>query len=156
MLEDKNIQLVTKHRIFTEAEFHARYAIYTESYNKIVRIEARTTVDMAMRQILPAVLHYARHLSEGLVSKQALGLSSRADKALLGRITTLSDSLYDGCERLKALLEKIPSNDVDAAAYFHKAIIPAMDAVRNDADALEELTDKSYWPFPTYSDLLYY
>ena len=155
-LEQKNIDLVTKHKIFTEAEFHARYAIYTESYNKIVRIEARTTVDMAMRQILPAVLHYARHLSEGLVSKQTLGLSSRADKELLSRISALADSLYDGCEQLKALLEKIPADEVEAATYFLKSIIPAMDAVRNDADALEELTDKSYWPFPTYSDLLYY
>ena len=155
-LEEKNVQLVTKRKIFTEAEFHARYAIYTESYNKIVRIEARTTVDMAMRQILPAVLHYARHLSEGLVSKQALGLSSRADKALLERITFLADSLYDGCERLKRLLGTIPSDQAEAVAYFHKVIIPAMDAVRNDADALEELTDKSYWPFPTYSDLLFY
>ena len=155
-LEEKNVQLVTKHKIFTEAEFHARYAIYTEAYNKIVRIEARTTVDMAMRQILPAVLHYTRHLSEGLVSKKALGLSSHADTALLQRITALADSLYDNCEQLKALLEKIPKNQVEAATYFHKIIIPAMDAVRTDADALEELTDKSYWPFPAYSDLLYY
>ena len=155
-LAEKNVALVTKHRIFTKAEFHARYAIYTESYNKIVKIEARTTVDMAMRQILPAVLHYARHLSEGLVSKQALGLSSRADKELLHRITELADSLYDGCERLKALLGKTPERHEDAALYFHKVIIPAMDAVRRDADALEELTDKSYWPFPTYADLLYY
>ena len=155
-LEAKNIQLVTKRKIFTEAEFHARYAIYTEAYNKIVRIEARTTVDMAMRQILPAVLHYARHLSEGLVAKQALGISSRADQELLHRITSLSDSLYDTSEHLKELLCKIPAGAVDAAAYFHKIIIPAMDAVRSDADALEELTDKSYWPFPTYSDLLFY
>ena len=155
-LEEKNVQLVTKHKIFTEAEFHARYAIYTEAYNKIVRIEARTTVDMAMRQILPAVLHYTRHLSEGLVSKKALGLSSHADTTLLQRITGLADSLYDNCEQLKALLEKIPKNQVEAATYFHKIIIPAMDAVRGDADALEELTDKSYWPFPAYSDLLYY
>ena len=155
-LAEKNVALVTKHRIFTEAEFHARHAIYTESYNKIVRIEARTTVDMAMRQILPAVLHYARHLSEGLVSKQALGLVSRADKDLLCRITTLADDLYDHCEALKSKLAVIPAEQCSAADYNLKVIIPAMDAVRSDADALEELTDKSYWPFPTYSDLLYY
>ena len=143
-LEEKNIQLVTKHKIFTEAEFLARYAIYTESYNKIVRIEARTTLDMAMRQILPAVLHYTQHLSDGLVSKQALGLSSRADAALLRRITVLADDLYDDCEKLKALLSQIPEDQVAASSYFHKNIIPAMDAVRADADALEELTDKSY------------
>ena len=155
-LAEKNVALVTKHRIFTEAEFHARHAIYMEAYNKIVRIEARTTVDMAMRQILPAVLHYARHLSEGLVSKQALGLSSRADKDLLHRITALADDLYDHSEALKARIAAIPAEQSAAADYNLKVIIPAMDAVRCTADALEELTDKAYWPFPTYSDLLYY
>ena len=155
-LAEKNIALVTKHKIFTEAEFRARHAIYTEAYNKIVRIEARTTVDMAMRQILPAVLHYARHLSEGLVAKQALGLSSRADKELLHRVTELSDVLYDSCEALRVKLTAIPTDQNLATDYNLKVIIPAMDAVRNAADALEELTDKSYWPFPTYSDLLYY
>ena len=155
-LEEKNIRLVTKHKIFTEAEFRARHAIYTESYNKIVRIEARTTLDMAMRQILPAVLHYTRHLSEGLVSKQALGISSRADSQLLRRVTELSDQLYENCEILKSLLGTIPADQTEAASYFHETVIPAMDAVRAAADALEELTDKSYWPFPTYSDLLFY
>ena len=152
----KNVELVTKHNIFTEAEFRARHAIYTESYNKIVRIEARTTVDMAMRQILPAVLHYTRHLAEGLTAKQTLGLTCRADSELLQRITVYADSLYDSCEMLEVLMNKIPENQDDAALYFNKVIIPAMDAVRSAADALEELTDKSYWPFPTYSDLLYY
>ena len=109
-----------------------------------------------MRQILPAVLHYARHLSEGLVSKQALGLSSRADKELLRRVTELSDDLYDSCEALKMKLTAIPADQNLAADYNLKVIIPAMNAVRSTADSLEELTDKSYWPFPTYSDLLYY
>ena len=155
-LEEKNIRLVTKRRIFTEAEFRARHAIYTESYNKIIRIEARTTLDMAMRQILPAVLHYARHLSEGLVSKQALGMVSRADSQLLRRITECSDTLYDNCEILKSRLGMIPADQIAAASYFHESIVPAMDTVRAAADALEELTDKSYWPFPTYADLLFY
>ena len=155
-LSEKNVALVTKRKIFTEAEFNARHAIYVEAYNKIVRIEARTTVDMAMRQILPAVLHYTRTLSEGLVSKQALGLKCRADSDLLNRISELTDALYDSCELLKAKLEAIPNEHTAAANYNHEVIIPAMDAVRNNADALEELTDKTYWPFPTYSDLLYY
>ena len=155
-LAEKNVALVTKRKIFTEAEFHARHAIYTEAYNKIVRIEARTTVDMAMRQILPAVLHYARYLSDGLVSKQSLGLSSRADSELLRRITALADELYDSCEALKAKIDAIPADHDAAAQYNHKIVIPAMDAVRCAADALEELTDKAHWPFPTYSDLLYY
>ena len=155
-LAEKNVKLVTKHNIFTEAEFRARHAIYLEAYNKSVRIEARTTVDMAMRQILPAVLHYIRKLSEGLVAKQSLGIKSCADHALLQRLTELSDALYDGCDALKTKLDTIPKEPSDAAQYNLNVIIPAMDAVRTAADALEELTDKALWPFPTYSDLLYY
>ena len=155
-LADKNIRLVTTHRIFTEAEFRARHAIYQEAYNKIVKIEARTTVDMAMRQILPAVLHYIRKLSEGLAAKQSLGVGSRADSALLQRLTALSDALYEGCEALKAKLNAIPADPAAASQYNLQVIIPAMDAVRSAADALEELTDKALWPFPTYSDLLFY
>ena len=155
-LAEKNVALVTKHRIFTDAEFHARHAIYVEAYNKIVRIEARTTVDMAMRQILPAVLHYSRKLSEGLVSKQSLGLTCRSDSELLRRISSLADDLYENCEELKAKLDTIPGNENDAAQYNRNVIIPAMDSIRNAADALETLTDKSLWPFPTYADLLYY
>ena len=109
-----------------------------------------------MRQILPAVLHYARYLSDGLVFKQKLGLSSRADSEVLRRITALADELYDNCETLKAKIDAIPADHDAAAQYNHKVIIPAMDAVRTAADALEELTDKAHWPFPTYSDLLYY
>ena len=153
---EKNVQLVTKRKIFTEAEFRARHAIQMESYSKIVRIEARTTLDMAMRQILPAVLHYTRHLSEGLVSKQSLGLSCRADSDLLRRITALADQLYDSCEGLKEKLSVTGMSQMEAVRYNHAVIIPAMDAVRAAADSLEELTDKAYWPFPTYSDLLYY
>ena len=75
---------------------------------------------------------------------------------LLNRITNLSDVLYDSCEALKAKLGKIPADHNLAADYNLKVIIPAMNAVRSTADSLEELTDKSYWPFPTYADILFY
>ena len=155
-ISPKNVELVTKHGIFTEAEFRARYVIYTESYNKIVNIEAKTTLDMAMRQILPAVLHYTRHLSEGVMNKKSLGIACRAENTLIERISALADTLYDSCEKLRVDLEPIPAQPEDAAKYYCGVIIPDMDAVRGAADALEQLTDKAYWPFPTYSDLLFY
>ena len=99
---------------------------------------------------------YSRKLSEGLVSKQSLGLTCRSDSELLRRISSLADDLYENCEALKAKLDTIPGNENDAAQYNRNVIIPAMDSIRNAADALETLTDKSLWPFPTYADLLYY
>ena len=155
-ISPKNIDLVTRHGIFTEAEFRARYAIHMEAYNKIVGIEAKTTLDMAMRQILPAALHYTRVLSEGLASKKALGISTKAESALVTRLSEKTDSLFDGCEKLKSHMTAVPSELESAARYYHETILPDMDAIRSDADSLEEMTDKAYWPFPTYADLLYY
>ncbi len=155
-ISPKNLDLVTRHGIFTENEFYARYSIYLEAYNKILNIEARTMVDMAMHQILPAGLRYARDLCAGLQSKQALGISSRAESDLVRRLSLTTDSLYDAINTLRNALASVPSRCEDAAMYYHNSVIPAMEVLRTHADTLEELTDKSYWPYPTYSDLLYY
>jgi len=155
-LEDKNVQLVTKHKIFTEAEFLARYAIYTESYNKIVAIEARTMVDMAMHQILPAALRYTKSLCDTLSLKQSLGIPSHAESVLIRHLSQNTDSLYDALDTLRHTLAAVPRNAEAAARYYHDTIIPGMNAIRSAADALEILTDKACWPYPTYSDLLFY
>ena len=152
----KNIDLVVRHGIFTENEFRARYAIHLEAYKKIVNIEGRTMVDMALHQILPAALHYSRDLCRGISEKKALGISCRAETALAERLSETCDRLYDRVEALKAALGSVPSGGEAGAAYYHDAVIPAMRAVREDADTLEALTDKSYWPYPAYSDLLFY
>ena len=153
---DKNVELVTKHGIFTQSEFLARNEIHLEAYRKIINIEAKTTADIAIRQIIPAVSKYAAKLAEGIVAKKAAGCSCKADQALLEDISRRNDKLYDLCQQLKADLSEIPSANIDAANYFSDIIVPHMDAVRAEADGLELLTDRSYWPFPTYSDLLFY
>ena len=155
-ISPKNIDLVTRHGIFTENEFRARHAIHLESYNKIVNIEARTMIDMAVHQILPAALGYTHKLCKGLESKKALGLSCRTESALAARLSEGCDALYDNVETLKKVLAGVSGNAQKAAAYYHDVVIPAMDAVRAEADTLETLTDKSCWPYPIYSDLLYY
>ena len=153
---DKNVELVTKHGIFTEAEFRARNAIHLEAYSKIINIEAKTTADMALRQIIPAVSRYCADLASNLYRKESVGCSVAAEKDLVQQLSLHTDSLYSLCQKLKADLSKVPASGIEAAQYFSTVVVPDMDAVRKEADTLELMTDKSYWPFPTYSDLLFY
>ena len=155
-ISDKNVELVTKHGIFTEPEFRARYEIHLETYRKLVNIEAKTTRDMAIRQILPSVSRYCADLAGRIQAKKAVGCSCKAEEALAGRLSTGMDTLFDLCEKLSADLDSVPAENIDAANYYSNVIAPDMDAVRTAADSLELLTDKSYWPFPAYSDLLFY
>ena len=155
-VSDKNVELVTKHGIFTEAEFRARNEIHLETYRKILNIEAKTTADIALRQILPAVSRYSADLAARVQAKKSLGCSCKAETELLNKISDGIDALYERCQSLCDYLKQIPKDSIRAANYFAKTVVPAMDAVRAEADALELLTDKTYWPFPTYSDLLFY
>ena len=113
-------------------------------------------VDMAVHQILPAAMSYTHKLCQGLKSKKNLGLSCRTETELCRQLSEGCDALYDNVEMLKKVLSEVKGNAQQAAAYYHDVVVPAMDALRAEADKLEVLTDKSYWPYPTYSDLLYY
>ena len=155
-ISDKNIDLVTRHGIFTEAEFRARYTIHMEAYNKIMGIEARTMVDMATHQILPAALRYTRDLCDGANTKKALGASCRAESGLIQELSCHTDALYDAIGALKSSLDSVPGSTEAAADFYRHRVIPAMNELRSEADILEAMTDKSYWPYPTYSDLLFY
>jgi len=155
-VSQKNIDLVTKRGIFTESEFRARYEIHLQSYKKIVAIEGRTCVDMALHQILPAALHYSSDLAKAILDKKALGISCKTEQALAERISTTCDSLYEKVTKLSEKLRFIPDDTEAAADYMSREILPAMESLRADADTLEQLTDKTYWPYPTYSDILFY
>ena len=155
-LSDKNITLVTKHGIFTETEFRARYAIQLEAYCKIIRIEARTSIDMIMQQILPAATSYTASLCNSVIAKKSIGASCSAESALIKRLSAATDAVYEKCEKLRCDLAKVPSEIDNASIYYHEVIVADMEELRADADALEQITDKSYWPYPTYSDLLFY
>ena len=152
----ENIDLVTRRGIFTENEFRARHTIHLEAYNKTIGIEARTMMDMALHQILPAALAYCRSLCEGIAAKQPLGLSCKAERQLAQRLSEAADALYDHVQALGFSLDAVPTNPELAVDYYHDVVVPAMAALRKEADTLETLTDKSYWPYPTYSDLLFY
>ena len=155
-VQDKNIDLAVRHGIFTEAEMRARYAIHLESYNKIVAIEAKTMLDMAVHQILPAAIHYTKDLCDALVVKQNVGASCRAESVFIRNLSLHTDALYDAIDILRHAMEAVPKQAEAAAMYYHDTVIPGMNALRAEADMLESMTEKSYWPYPTYSDLLFY
>ena len=152
----KNIDLVTRHGIFTKEEFGARYEIYAQAYRKMVCIEARTCVDMVMHQILPACMRYSKLLCQNILSKKQLHTGAQTEQALVEKISQLTDSLYDRCTRLEEQLSQIPEDAEQALFYCKNIRENEMKALRNDADALEKLTAKNYWPYPTYSEMLFY
>ena len=155
-VSDKNVELVTKHGIFTETEFRARYLIHLDAYNKVVNIEALTVLDMATKQILPAANRYAADLARSIAAKNAIGVPCRSEQTVAARLGAAADRLFDRCEALREALTKVPADSVAAANYYHDQVLTMMEQMRTDADLLEQYTDKSYWPYPTYSDLLFY
>ena len=155
-VSQKNIDLVAKHGIYTEAEFRARHEIHMDAYCKIINIEALTCIDMALHQILPAAMAYTHALCEGALAKKQLGITSGAETELIRRLSAATDSVYGISRQLTDALETIPENLEEAVTYYQEEIGSKMQALRTDADVLEQLTDKKYWPYPTYSDLLYY
>ena len=156
-ISEKNLDLVTRRRIFSAEEFRARYEIHLEAYVKTVRIEARTMVDMIRKQILPAVFDYTRDLAQGIALKQAAGLPCKSETELLNRLSTTADRLYETCEALNTHVQSLPTEqDLRRADYCHDVLLRDMAYARKDADTLEALVGKSHWPYPTYSDLLFY
>lgn len=158
-IKKKNIDLFVSNNIYTEVEMHARYEILLEEYSKVINIEALTTVDMTRKQILPAVTKFMKDLSDTIISKKAVGLANSCDmeKGTLTQVSGYANKLYEEVEKLNTLLTKV-DNYTDAlenATFYKSQIIPAMSAVRAAADSLEVLVGKEYWPFPTYSDLIY-
>ena len=155
-ISQKNLELFSRHGVFSETELRARYEIHLENYCKIINIEALTSVDMVMQQILPAAMRYSSDLANAISRKKAISVSAQAETDLLQTLSLHTDALYAQCQQLKADLKQIPADKADAVTYFRNKIVADMDAMRVEADTLEQLTDKSYWPYPTYSDLLFY
>ena len=155
-ISQKNMDLVTKHGIYTADEFRARYDIYLDAYRKIINIEAKTCLDMALHQILPAAVRYTRDLCKGILSKKELGIPCVAEDTIARQLSDATDKMYQCCEKLREDLAHIPEGKENIVNYYHDTIVTDMQTLREQADILESLTDKSYWPYPTYSDLLFY
>lgn len=158
IVAEKNVKLFEKHKIFTRPELEARYEISLENYSKTIRIEALTMVDMARRMIQPAVIRYATFLAESVTKVKAVGADTSVQEGLVKNISSLSTEFE---ARLTALEKAIGaaegthgSTQAHAEAYRDQ-VFTAMGALREIGDKLEVLTDESYWPMPTYADLLF-
>jgi glutamine synthetase len=156
-VSDKNIELFARHGIFTEVEMRSRHDILLEIYNKTVRIEARTIIDMIKQDVVPAALYYVKDLSEIAANKKELGISITLETKLIKKISDLSSKAYTAVEKLEAdrlKLKKIDDNE--KASFFNKdVILKDMAVIREYADELEKIVANDYWPYPTYADLLF-
>ena len=151
----KNVDLFTKHGIYTEAEINARAEIHIENYRTVVSIEARTMVNMIRHQILPAVSAYAGALCQRAAAMEPLGVSCKYESSTARELGKYTDLLMDQCAGLERILSKIPADAHEAMKFCQENLLPAMAKARESADHLEELTDSTFWPFPVYSDLLF-
>ena len=159
MIADNNVKMLTAHKIFSPAELHSRYEILLENYSKTVNIEALTMVDMARKEILPAVEGYTKSLAETLAAKKAAvaGLPCKYETATIAKLSELSDEIADATADLDSEIAKFQAiEDVtEAANDIRDVILGKMDALRAVCDEAETITAKEFWPFPTYSDLLF-
>lgn len=159
LLEKKNTDMLISHRIFSMAEIKARYETGLENYAKTVNIEGLTMVDMAVKEIIPAVEAYVKDLSESLAVKMAAvpTASCKYETGLIEKLSSLVDSASDAAAKLTEALEKYQTiGDVtDAACFIRDDILEKMAELRSYCDKAEMLTAKKYWPFPTYSDLMF-
>ncbi len=154
---EKNIRLFETHRVLSESELRSRRDIGLDSYAKMINIEAETMLMMARRQILPAVLKYSGTLASSLTSVKEAGYTLETGSALLSDLCREIDQLKENVDALSAGLENRPDTILPegTARYMHDLVLPAMAALRASADRLECITDRSFWPFPTYDELLF-
>ena len=158
LYEDKNVEVFVRQGVFTKAEAVARADIRLENNVKIINIEALTMIEMAKRDIIPAVSDFIAVLCQNVASKQAVSekIPCNAEIKLIDKLSSLNDRASAAVEKLENDLKSVNKRDVQAASQtMAHLIIPDMEEVRALADEMETLTSADYWPYPTYFDLLY-
>ena len=157
IMDGKNVQMLTAHKVFSEAEMRSRCEILLENYCKTVIIEANTMIDIARKQILPAVQGYTAELAGGVAAKKAIStdIVCGYESGLIARLSVLTDQIAAKTDELEAsVLELKGAADVAQEAYaIRDAVIGRMAALRAVADEAETVTAEKYWPFPTYGEL---
>lgn len=155
-IDEKVVKMFKKHEVFTKAECRSRYEILLEEYTKALHIEAFTMLEMANQEILPACIKYSNVVAKSLKLKQDIGVSAPHELKLFKELNEKTEGFMAAIDSLQAAADNIPdSEEQELAAYYRDRIIPEMDNVRKFADELELMVGKDYWPFPTYTDLLY-
>ncbi len=160
LIEPKNIALMEDFGVLTKVEMESRYEVEMEHYSKIINIEALTMLEMARKQLLPAVNAYMSEVANTAASKLAVSesLSVRSETKALSRLSDDADAMSDAVDELQAAVDaaKALSDESAKAVAFHDDVLPKMDALRAAADDAETICGEDYWPLPSYSKMLYY
>ena len=159
LLSKKNVEMLTRHKVFSETELKSRYEIMLENYTKTVNIEALTMADMAKKQIIPAVEGYTKELSDAVTSKKAAcpELTCGYEKEMIKKLSVLTDQMASRTSELEAITMRLQTaGDVlSEAELIRDEVLPKMSELRAVADEAETITPEKEWPFPTYGDLLF-
>jgi len=154
---DKAVKLFEKFGIFTKAELESREEVLYEIYAKTINIEALTMVDMASKEIIPAVIKYSKSLADSVLAVKEAGADAEVQTELLKEVSAKLTEMKTALAKLEEVEAKAAAmeNAKDQAFYYKDVVKAAMDALRKPADELEMIVDKKVWPFPTYADLMF-
>jgi len=159
LISEKNVSMLTRQKVYTKEELHSRYEILLENYCKTINIEALTMIDMARKEILPAVTAYINELASTAAAKKALcdSISCSYEEKLVKHLSALVDIIDMRTNELENILIKVKesSNISELSCAFRDEVLPAMQALRIAADEAESVTAEKFWPYPTYGDLLF-
>ena len=160
LIDPKNIALMEEFGVLTKVEMYSRYEVELEHYSKIINIEALTMLEMARKQLLPAVNSYMSELANTAASKLAVSenISVRSETKTLTKLSADADAMSDAVDTLQDAVDasKALPTEAEKAVAFHDNVLPAMDALRAAADDAETICGEDYWPLPSYSKMLYY
>ncbi len=154
---DKAVAMFEKFKVFTRAELESRAEIKFENYAKAINIEARTMIDMASKQFIPAVIKYTKELADTVIAVKEAGADASVQAELLGEISGLLANTKQALAELIRLTDKAAAmGEGEAQArFYHFDVVPAMEALRAPVDRLEMIVDKEAWPMPSYGDLIF-
>ncbi|MCI9229047.1 MAG: glutamine synthetase type III [Dorea sp.] len=154
---DKAVAMFEKFKVFTKAELESRAEIKYENYAKAINIEARTMIDMASKQFIPAVIKYTKELADTVLAVKAAGADAAVQAELLAEISGLLADTKQALTQLMKLTDEAAAMNEgeDQARFYHFDVVPAMEALRAPVDKLEMIVDKEAWPMPSYGDLIF-
>ena len=153
----ENIDVFVKQGVYTEKEVIARANIALEIYCKVINVEALTMAEMAKQNIYPSVNGYVAELCATVAAKKAVSdkIACAADTALIEQLSRMNDAMMSAVKKLETDLSEMPSGEIPASQKMAHVIVPDMEEVRRCADGMEKLCSADYWPFPTYTELMY-
>nr|WP_288703102.1 glutamine synthetase III [uncultured Dorea sp.] len=154
---EKAVSMFEKFKVFTKAELESRAEIKFESYAKAINIEARTMIDMASKQIIPAIIKYTKDLADTVITVKEAGADASVQADLLAEVSGLLTETKKALEALKVVTDQAAAMEEgeDQARFYHFDVVPAMEALRAPVDKLEMIVDKEAWPMPSYGDLIF-